>query len=63
MQDGFSPAGLPDKFEIGTPNLNGAVSLLYAFEYLEKIGGYRVMEEQERELVEYFLKRLEHINT
>jgi len=28
---------LPDKFEPGTPNLSGAVSLLKAFEYIEKI--------------------------
>jgi len=28
---------LPDKFEPGTPNLSGAVSLLKAFEYVESI--------------------------
>lgn len=36
-KDTFYNAGLPDKFEAGTPNVTGAASLLYAFEYVEKI--------------------------
>ena len=35
---------LPDKFEPGTPNLNWAISLLKAFEYINSIWGYRVLE-------------------
>ncbi|NDK09961.1 aminotransferase class V-fold PLP-dependent enzyme [Candidatus Gracilibacteria bacterium] len=48
---------LPDKFEPGTPNLSGAVSLLRAFEYLDSIGGYRLLENHERELVHYSLEK------
>ena len=33
----FSPAGLPFRFEPGTPNITGAVSLLRALEYIEQI--------------------------
>lgn len=49
---------LPDKFEPGTPNLSGAVSLLKAFEYIESIGWYKVLEEMEHDLVNYTLKKL-----
>lgn len=48
---------LPDKFEPGTPNLSWAVSLLKAFEYLENIWGYQVLEKIEHELVEYALEK------
>ena len=48
---------LPDKFEPGTPNLSGAVSLLRAFEYLDSIWGYRLLENHERELVHYSLEK------
>ncbi len=39
-QDGFEPSGLPFRFEPGTPNMTGAVSLNAAYEYLKSIGGY-----------------------
>ena len=48
---------LPDKFEPGTPNLTWAVSLLRAFEYLESIWWYPVLEEVERDLVQYSLEK------
>lgn len=48
---------LPDKFEPGTPNLTGAMSLLRAFEYIENIGGYKKMEQIEKELVAYALTK------
>lgn len=48
---------LPDKFEPGTPNLSGAVSLLRAFEYVESIWGYEVLESIEHDLVEYALEK------
>ena len=48
---------LPDKFEPGTPNLSGAVSLLKAFEYVESIWGYEVLEKIEHELVAYALEK------
>jgi cysteine desulfurase/selenocysteine lyase len=53
---------LPDKFEPGTPNLSGAVSLLKAFEYIESIGGYEKLEQIEQELVDYTLEKLESIS-
>jgi cysteine desulfurase/selenocysteine lyase len=48
---------LPDKFEPGTPNLSGAVSMLRAFEYIESIWGYKTLEEIEEELMEYALEK------
>ncbi|MCD5385229.1 aminotransferase class V-fold PLP-dependent enzyme [Candidatus Gracilibacteria bacterium] len=53
----FTYAKIPDKFEAGTQNVSGAVSLLKAFEYIEYIGGYSVLEKYENELVEYFLDK------
>ncbi len=53
---------LPDKFEPGTPNLSGAVSLLKAFEYVESIGGYERLEKIEHDLVVYALGKFSEIN-
>ena len=53
---------LPDKFEPWTPNLSGAVSLLKAFEYLEGIGGYAVLEAKEKELTKYTLEKFKNIS-
>lgn len=53
--DGFEFSGLPYRFEPGTPNLTGAVSLLAAVEYFESIGGYPVISENESELVDIAL--------
>jgi len=53
---------LPDKFEPGTPNLGGAVSMLKAFEYIESIGGYKKMEATESELVKYSLEKFNSIS-
>lgn len=58
----FSPAGLPNKFEPGTPNIIWAVSLLKALEYIESIGWYEAIEKNEKELIEYFLQKLEKYN-
>ena len=53
-QDWFTHSTqLPDRFEPGTPNLNGAVSLLKAFEYIESIWGYETLEKTEADLTEY----------
>lgn len=48
---------LPEKFELGTPNVTWAVSLLKALEYIEQIWGYRKIEEIEKELVAYTIKK------
>ncbi|MDD2907506.1 MAG: cysteine desulfurase [Candidatus Gracilibacteria bacterium] len=55
----FTSSSLPDKFEPGTPNVTGAVSLLKAFQYIESIGGFKKIEEIEDDLMEYFLERLQ----
>jgi cysteine desulfurase/selenocysteine lyase len=60
--DSYTDAGLPDKFEFWTPNVTGAVSLLKAFEYIDSIGGYEVIEAKERELIEYFLERFNKLS-
>jgi selenocysteine lyase/cysteine desulfurase len=57
-EHGFEPAGLPFRFEAGTPNMSGAVSLLAAIEYLEGIGGYPVLTQQESALNEYILEQV-----
>lgn len=55
-QDSFTHSTqLPDKFEPGTPNLSGAVSLLRAFQYIESIWGYPVLQKIEHNLVEHTL--------
>ncbi len=48
---------LPEKFETGTPNVVGAVSLLKALEYIENIGWYEKIEEVEKELVSYAIQK------
>ncbi len=48
---------LPEKFEVGTPNMSGAVSLLKALEYIESIWGYEKIEEVEKELIEYTVEK------
>lgn len=53
----FRSCWLPDKYEPGTPNMTGAVSLLKAFEYIDSIWGYKKIEEIEHNLVEYFLEK------
>ncbi len=50
-KEAFAPAGLPMRFEPGTPNIAGAASLLSAIEYFESIGGYARVEEIERPLI------------
>lgn len=59
----YSTASLPDKFEMWTPHIIGAVSLLKAFEYIESIWWYEAIEKQEDELVEYFLEKFNQIDS
>lgn len=54
---------LPDKFEPGTPNLSWAVSILKAFEYLESIGWYELLQKHEADLVEYTLEKFKELCT
>ena len=50
-------AGLPHKFEAGTPGIAGGIVLGTAIQYLESIGFDNIMK-QEQELLEYGTKRL-----
>ena len=51
---------LPWKFEAGTPNVEGAVGLSVAINYLNKIG-MKEIEKHEKNLTEYALKKLSGI--
>lgn len=54
-------AELPFKFEAGTQNVEGAVSLAAAIEYINSIGIDNI-EEYETELTEYALKKVSEID-
>ena len=53
--DGCSLQVGVSRFEPGTPNLIAAVSLLAAWEYIEQIGGYKVLQAHEHILTLYCL--------
>ncbi len=53
-------AALPDKFEAGTPNVAGAVGLMSAIDYLEKLGMEQVRE-HDKQLVAYALCKLQEV--
>lgn len=54
-------AGLPHKFEAGTPNIAGGIALGAAIDYLNKIGMQNIAA-YEHELLEYGTKRLKEID-
>ncbi len=51
---------LPWKFEAGTPNVEGAVGLMAAIKYIEKIG-IKNIEKHEKELIKYAIRELKKI--
>ncbi len=53
-----SLVGTAGKFEAGTPNIIGAVSLTKALEYIKSIGGMQTIREHEQTLVNYFINKL-----
>lgn len=53
-------AEVPEKFEAGTPNVAGAVGLLAAIKYLEKLGINEVRE-HDKELTAYGIQQLEKL--
>jgi len=57
----FEPAELPQKFEAGTPNIAGAISLGAAIDYLKKVG-FGEVECVEKELLSYILKRASELD-
>lgn len=60
-EQGSTYAPLPEKFEAGTPNVEGAVGLQAAIEYLEKIGLDKI-KEHELELTEYALGKMKELD-
>lgn len=58
--DGFEPNDLPYKFEAGTPNVEGAVGLSAAIDYLGRVGMDRIRA-HDTELVERTLEGLSAI--
>jgi len=52
---------IPMKFEAGTPNVEGAVGLTAAIDYINSIG-FEAIHRQETELLEYATAQLEEIN-
>ncbi len=55
----FAP--LPNKFEAGTQNVEGAVGLAAAIDYIEKIG-YATIQKIENELVDYAREQLSKLD-
>lgn len=53
-------APLPDKFEAGTPNVAGAVGLMSAIDYLERLGMESVRE-HDKNIVEYALDKFSKV--
>jgi len=59
-------ADVPEKFEAGTPNVAGAVGLMSAIKYLEKLGlpaqaGMDNVREHDKQLVAYSIQQLQKI--
>lgn len=58
--DHSSWAEIPDRFEAGTPNVEGAVGMAAAIDYLKAVGMENIRD-HEKELTEYALSKLEKI--
>lgn len=55
--EGSTWAKLPNKFEAGTPNIEGAVGMAAAVDFMESVGRAAILR-HERDLVGYALERL-----
>lgn len=60
FSDYFTPAGLPEKFEAGTPNIAGTIGLKAAIDYIQSIGWEKI-KAHEQELTEYALGQLKSL--
>ena len=58
--DGFEPNTLPYKFEAGTPNVEGAIGLSAAIDYISQIG-MQTIHQHDSELVNKTLQGLEEL--
>ncbi len=57
FEDHFTPADIPNKFEAGTPNIAGTVTMKAVVDFIERIG-FDQIRKVEQELTEHALKRL-----
>ena len=58
--DHFTPAGLPEKFEAGTPNIAGNIGLGAAINYIQSLGWDKI-QSHEKKLTEYALDQLKNL--
>ncbi len=59
-KDGFKAAGLPEKFEAGTPNIAGVVAFHVALDYLENVG-LDAIHAHEVEVTKYAVAEMERV--
>ena len=59
---GTTFAGIPQKFEAGTPHIAGAIGLAAAIEYLQGLGGMEGITRYEEQLNTYAMEKLQEIN-
>ena len=57
---GASWSSIPERFEAGTPNIEGAIGFAEAVKYINKIGIGKI-ESHEKELLDYAVKKLKGI--
>lgn len=55
--DSFTTITTPDKFEAGTPNIEGVIALAAACRYLKKLS-WAVINKKEQELSNYFIQKI-----
>ncbi len=61
FEDHFTTADIPEKFEAGTPNIEGAIGMSAAVNYLKNIGMDNVRE-HEHDTISYIFKREDELN-
>ncbi|MBN2884853.1 SufS family cysteine desulfurase [Patescibacteria group bacterium] len=61
LEQSYLPAELPDKFEAGTPNIEGAIALGAAIKFIKKIGWTEIVS-REKFLSDYFLEKIQELD-
>jgi len=61
LEQSYVPAELPDKFEAGTPNIEGAIALGAAVDFIKKIGWTEIVS-REKMLSDYFLQKIKALD-
>ncbi len=61
FEDHFTAADIPEKFEAGTPNIEGAIGLSAAVDFLKNLGMDNVRN-HEKDLISYTLRREQELN-